>query len=505
MKSRIFVGAMLISALATSAFAGSGTSGGGDVVVFDDRVVLADRFIAKPGTRIDKFDQPIYDELKRVSEILKNFGDDTDFVSKEVTDPLIDYYLVDQIPAMKECESRIPVTLPGSGRSVEQVACTVGASTWIKQDLFNQLSIRDQTLLLIHERLRGYKISLSHEQIADFVVGLDEALEAYNSSLANVRVPLTQVQVSRIEGLRRRLAQVVPGSRSMLSYYRIWPNGGGLVDTSQIDPSAWIDITSQMSDAVVAAGVEVRKSICRNCVLEQGSRLIEVQARGGALKVGADALLEKVVVAIKENHGGAKSLKVGSRSQLRNSSFESGSIGDECSIDRSSFEEGLVIGDRVQIQHSNFDIPTKIGSEAKIDHFNTYEYGWGELLVGESSELSRSKITISRMKSVELGARMIMKDSIIDMPWDSRLLSSRTLKFGESSVIDGWRGSFDGQIDFWNNNAELTFKSGTVLKGTDQPLCAREGKDYDEFEWRGKEHVDSIWDLVALCAKRKKR
>lgn len=259
---------------------GGNSSGGGNAEVFDDRVVLAHPY-RMVGKQV-KFSNELIIELERAGKILVRYGadftdddgersiglegrprgpmDQSAFVQKYVKNwgefdgnSPIEYRFVKEVPNLTECENNGHF-LPGhkNGKTV-RLACTNGDITWIQEDLFKKMSIREQAKTIIHERLHAYNKSnlnpvLFHEFVDDITEGLDVALSLYFQQdywmLASQGLnhsPLKKEQVDQLRLLMRRIAnlslnasridaQDSKDSKSFLKRFAVTPNGGGLIE-----------------------------------------------------------------------------------------------------------------------------------------------------------------------------------------------------------------------------------------------------------------------------------
>jgi hypothetical protein len=146
-----------------------------------------------------------------------------------------------------------------TGAQVQQVACTAGNETFMVEPLFARLSLRDQGLLLIHERLttlRDQYGGKNYSAIARFTTGLNVFLNLYSEqnkrkyralSVDEQKI-LTDFYVAT-EEIEKRNSEVNDDSFQWQAH-RL---GGGRVHlASIIDDSAFVAI-----DSVIAKKSEI--------------------------------------------------------------------------------------------------------------------------------------------------------------------------------------------------------------------------------------------------------
>ncbi len=309
----------LLLSLTTSAFAGqdggNSSGGGGAITRPDDSVVLADPFVIRHESEgTGELSDEIIAELQRAGWILVQYGAEYSFMAKlsffddnsalifpqanrirphsytaafinnHVLRGTIEYRFVADLPDYNTCHQHRMVALP-EGASEQLVACTVGPITWIKESLFRRMSVREQALTVIHERLHTLSPGLPEEIIADITTSLGTALELYNAQARGERPMLTDLQVNRLQRLMMRIMQAelhrgrgymaeMEASRAehqdttldelqILNTYTVAREGGGLLITP------YHDLTEQMPEgAYVGIGAVVHPySLSRNATI----------------------------------------------------------------------------------------------------------------------------------------------------------------------------------------------------------------------------------------------
>lgn len=172
-KAMNFYVLVSVMTLSTALWAGPSVGGGGDVVILpDDSVVLADPFIDSGAHQPDNM-PPLRALNPRILQAINLYQK----ASNKMVNQLAVVNGKSEVAALlavlatrnndlrfygvRNAEELNNFCAPGgrkiyklpNGAQVQQVACTAGTETFIVEPLFVQLSLRDQALLLIHERL----------------------------------------------------------------------------------------------------------------------------------------------------------------------------------------------------------------------------------------------------------------------------------------------------------------------------------------------------------------
>ncbi|HUP56703.1 MAG TPA: hypothetical protein VM598_04570, partial [Bdellovibrionota bacterium] len=212
---------MILLLTAQAAWAqGSGGRGGNDAIRLpDDTIVLADPYVIRNGTR-GELDPTLITELDRVDKLLFRYGADvtpnvrvtpsfipgylefrkeelwrpmdrTIFMERQVFNPLVEYRFVDSMPEGVHCDRPRLGPLP-EGAEAFPIACTQGWVTWIQGAAFKKLNLRQQAVLIVHERVHAVTgQETPHELIADLSDSLLLSLSLYNEQLQGRRPRLS--------------------------------------------------------------------------------------------------------------------------------------------------------------------------------------------------------------------------------------------------------------------------------------------------------------------------
>lgn len=259
---------LLITALVNSAlWAGPSVGGGGDVIILpDDSVVLADPFIDSGAPQPNNMPplRALNPRILQVINLYTKAGSSliSDFAAKEsdinatlaklaVRNNDLRFYGVQTAEELNQfCApgGRKIYKLP-NGAQVQQVACTAGNETFMVEPLFSRLSLRDQGLLLIHERLttlRDQYGGKNYSAIARFTTGLNVYLNLY-SEQNKKKYRMLSVEEQKIltdffvavEEIEKRNSEVSEDSFQWQAHR----NGGGRVHVNTIvNESAFISL-----------------------------------------------------------------------------------------------------------------------------------------------------------------------------------------------------------------------------------------------------------------------
>ncbi|MGK5090223.1 hypothetical protein WDW86_21960 [Bdellovibrionota bacterium FG-2] len=98
------------------------------------------------------------------------------------------------------------------------------------------MSVRDQTLLLVHEGLRRIVFEHDYDKLSDvdfaaITNGLENALALFNEQLQGSRRKLHAKEISGLEQLALHILKITNRNFTghLNDYFMIWPNGGGFV------------------------------------------------------------------------------------------------------------------------------------------------------------------------------------------------------------------------------------------------------------------------------------
>jgi hypothetical protein len=261
MRRLFFIGLFSLAAMAAD---GPSVGGGGDVIVLpNDSVVLADPFIdhgAKQPNNMPPLralNPRILSGISSYQKVLSKFL--AKFITGQKSDisPLIEeltkrnselrFYGVQSAEEMNNfCApgGRKIYKLP-MGAQVQQVACTAGKETFLVEPLFSRLSLRDQSLLLIHERLttlRDQYGGKNYSAIARFTTGLNIYLNLFRDQMKEKYSKLSEGETQQLTEFYTATEEIELRNKEVTENSFQWSAhsyGGGRVHaTSDVDPSA---------------------------------------------------------------------------------------------------------------------------------------------------------------------------------------------------------------------------------------------------------------------------
>jgi hypothetical protein len=323
-----------LQVLSLSAFAGAGPSngGGGDVVILpDDRVVLADSFLRSDAPQPNNMPplRVLNPRLLQLAGAYANIGSplfrffgprNYSEVEAEVrklatrNSGLRFYAVQDQNELNMFCApgGRKNYKLP-TGYSVAQVACTAGNETFLVEPLFLRLSLRDQVLLLVHERLTTLRDKMggkNYSAIARLTTGLNTYLDVYKEQTKSKYRVLNEDEVQKLTELYIAIEEIQyrdfdPGVNSFQWHAHAY--GGGRVHSmASVDPTALVSLDSLApANATLAARTKLIHSyITSNSRIELGEDVIiqdsNVQSVG-VMAIGARTRISQSRVVFKSD------------------------------------------------------------------------------------------------------------------------------------------------------------------------------------------------------------
>jgi len=227
---------------------------------------IADPFIVDEG-RIIRLNPILETNISWAKRIISTYSDcgytaDKDQALIVALNKLDEVHLVNHLPDDLTCmmEEALPNHVLNGSKQV-LIACTIKRETYIRKDLFAQLSLADQTSLLVHERLHA---ALSdnppkvidptelHLHIFGVAGGVKTALQKMYQQQEGDRNLIGEKEYSSLLTMREGFSALGLGCGA--NDYAIWMNGGGLVnkntisiDTNpkfMIDPTAFVGISS---------------------------------------------------------------------------------------------------------------------------------------------------------------------------------------------------------------------------------------------------------------------
>lgn len=294
---------VILSALATNiAWAGPSVGGGGDVVILpDDSVVLADPFL--DGGAVQPNNMPPVRSLnprilqlinlyRSASEkILKDYGQDINQVMTELGTRKnnLRFYAVQNAQELNlfcAAGGRKIYQLP-TGALAQQVACTAGEETFLVEPLFLRLSLRDQSMLLVHERLTTLRDSnggKNYSAVARFTSGLnsylniyaEQAKKKYRILTGDEQKSITEFYIAT-EELEKRNSEVTEDSFQWIAH----ANGGGRIKSNaSVDESAFVSVSSVVHSHVsIGANSNILNSSIYNSSVGINSKITNLLYR----------------------------------------------------------------------------------------------------------------------------------------------------------------------------------------------------------------------------------
>jgi len=227
----------------------TGGRGGADVIILPDQsVVLADPYAKKAGPAA-QLNPVLVEEIKRAGKFLVLFGENSKFIDQHVFDSRVEYRFVDEIPKSDLCDRIESVALPTGAQAV-LASCTDGLVTWIRDDLFKRMTVREQARLIIHERLHSLGLRVQHDFITDITEGLRLALYLDDTESEQNRLLLTADQIDSLTRLAQRLYQMglSAGALPEEKLY-VEPKGGGLLPIgSKVADTAYARIGTRVNN-----------------------------------------------------------------------------------------------------------------------------------------------------------------------------------------------------------------------------------------------------------------
>jgi hypothetical protein len=365
----------LFSLTSTLAKADRG-GGGGTGLQFDDHLILAHPY-KLVGNKVE-FSSELVQELNRAGKLLVRYGADylsrKDQFSKLHEDAitgletsafienyvrnwswigenfLVEYRFVNELPDYPECKQISHLVTLEPGAKPVQLACTIKYITWIKQDLFSKMNLREQAKTIIHERLHAYgnndiNADLFHEFIDDITEGLDLALDLYNAQIQGGRPILSESQVSLLTTMMRRIGQLKLNQGrqdsatlasisfdSFISKFKVTKRGGGLVSSLTAE-SAYIGAGS-VAWAHIGDDAEIIDTSCYDprpnrwiiCEIGANAKISFVTLysnqpdRNISLNVGANSHVSNFDAQLntQKDEGRSREIYIGSNSWIEN-------------------------------------------------------------------------------------------------------------------------------------------------------------------------------------------
>lgn len=318
MKHLLLTAVLTAFSVTTFAQMGPSNGGGGDVVVLpNDDVVLADPFLDHGGNQPNNM-PPVRSLNPRILQAVQQYAKYSEGVLNRLSVKTSEIWAEMGKLATRKNDLRIYAVqsvqelnnfcAPGGKKSyqlpdgalVQNVACTAGNETFLIEPMFLRLTIRDQALLMIHERLttlRDANGGKNYSAIARFTTGLRTFLEVGKEQLTGKYRQLSENEVHRLtefyiatEEIEKRNSEV--GEDSFM--WRAHSMGGGMVQ----------------SDTAIGANVLVnlRSRVNAGVVIGDNVRLVNTVV-GEGVKIGNGTLIEDSFVVDKSIVGAGAFLK----------------------------------------------------------------------------------------------------------------------------------------------------------------------------------------------------
>ncbi len=346
---------ILVSLLCASlAFAGAEGGGGGDAVVLPNgEVVLADVFLDRNQPQPNNMPRRIslnpvlLLQIKTYNEFLKRQLNVTNFFPNKSKAPevvtlfnelgtretKIVFYAVQDVAELNTyCASggRKAYVLP-NGSTVTQVACTSGDEVFLVESIFRKMSLLQQALLLMHERmttLRDQYGGKNYGAIAGITSGLGELLgQAYKQQQGKLEV-LSDIEQTRIHHFYQGLVELEYRNTEVpmdALAWSIFPNGGGFLKSgAEVDATSFISVTSSVQkDSIIGAQTKIIDSVIGSNVVIDSHAIISNSNLSSGTQISENVEVKKSTFI-----GSSIKIKSGSKivgSTLQIDSFDSGS------------------------------------------------------------------------------------------------------------------------------------------------------------------------------------
>jgi hypothetical protein len=420
-----------LSCATANAQARGNEGGGGDVVLLpDDTVVLADPWIDTGAPQPNNMPpmralnprilqlSSLY--LSATSNILNDFSPSkqNSEIVREISklstraNSLRFYAVQDQAELNSFCASggRKIYKLP-EGHVVNQVACTAGDETFFVEPLFLRLTLRDQVLLLFHERLTTFRDKLggkNYSAIARLTTGLSVYLNLYKKEAKGIFSVITEEDAKKLTEMfiAAEEIQFRDSDPTLESFqWSAHTNGGGRVHSgSSIDP---------------AALVSLRSIVPEGSILAANSKVINSKS-AAALQLDEKAIIDSTDIFSNgyEKIILAKNTKIVKSSIKGNLELAEGAIVDWSSLS-STVGENKVLGKNAQIIKSTINGNLELGEGAIVDGSNFLS---GNKVLSKNTKIVKSSIS---------GSFELREGSIVD----GSNISGTSLLIGQNSNI----------------------------------------------------------------------
>ncbi len=231
MKSSVVLLLILISAAvlhpAGHALAGQETRNGGNVIVMEDGKTyrLADlHFKTEESGRlsidgtIQREIRGLWSGLHLILELGHLDSSGKDFFRHEVLGPYTEFRFTETLPEGCSFLQASELTLPRNA-FLAPAGCTLEGVTYLKPSVYHQLPLRQQMLLLLHERMHAFNCSMAlvhkMELIQAYEILLEKFFPAYRATVgseapeADTEFSLTDQELEILNRLSTRTRQLI--------------------------------------------------------------------------------------------------------------------------------------------------------------------------------------------------------------------------------------------------------------------------------------------------------
>ena len=423
---------------------GPSSGGGGDAVILpDDSVVLADPFLNSgapqpnnmpPMRSLNPRLLQVADSYLKASlfhlELMSPGEGNQESLHSDIAQQIkalslrrndLRFYAVrDQTELSLFCApgGRKSYVLP-SGAKVEQVACTAGNETFLVEPLFLRMSLKDQTLLLIHERLttlRDAQGGKNYSAIARFTTGLGIYLDIYREQYKNRFRTLTEKEQKSltefyiaIEEIERRNSEITEDS---FQWYAAHTGGGRVHNLSDVAEDAVIGLGFVVGKkSVVKSGAVLKRAYLSGCIPQfvVGERSVIDQVNlwdlkklqvgddstvlkselSGQIELGDKSFLNSVKVGNKQADF---RVEIGDGSSFKEVTFAGSNLkfGDQIIAEASAFQGNLDVRNNTTIENSTLFGSLNIQKNTRLTD-STFA---GDFNVGQNARIKNSKINM---------------------------------------------------------------------------------------------------------------
>ncbi|MGE3611066.1 MAG: hypothetical protein AB7I27_15855 [Bacteriovoracaceae bacterium] len=288
MKLKHLILATLMSSTATLAEVSGGGNGGDYLILQDDSIVLAEKYITDSfqGLSGKEYALPLelVNEFKNIGSIISGYSYSTSsvaknnpglqFIMKKVLDKRIKYIAVDSI---SNCRQARYANLP-EGSELKRTMCTEGFKTYIDVSNLAKMNLRQMAVLFVHEGL--LRDGLGYEDIGRITAGLDVLLNHYNRQINGEKTTLTSEEITLVENMMSSLSYNDFITSTENTDLKIHPYGGGLVSQSaKVEDDSFIGITSIIgAKSILGHESEVYFTNCLTgqCILDDNTKISNV-------------------------------------------------------------------------------------------------------------------------------------------------------------------------------------------------------------------------------------